>query len=276
MDRQLRCDGSAAAAGYLVGQLSGCVDQCAECWCAGSGQRAAGPPGHPRVVIDPVRDVAIWEWSSKSEVFGNQVPNADADGDGVGFELALRFPGQQATDASGLFYNYQRDYDPAVGRYLQSDPAGLVGGISIYTYVKANPLALTDPEGLRSRDLEYIYKQSGAVPRPPSPYFAEYRTGVMDFIWNCVDIRQSNIKKSVKYFHCKANCEASQRGAGGKAAACNVSNAREIFDQRVKGDSAQDSADDQVANLLGRNHSGDGACSQVCSSLRPNGPPPGC
>ncbi|MNJ03056.1 hypothetical protein D3C73_1632330 [compost metagenome] len=57
-------------------------------------------------------------------MFGNQVPNADADGDGVGFELALRFPGQQATDASEMFYNYQRDYDPTVGRYSQDDPLG--------------------------------------------------------------------------------------------------------------------------------------------------------
>ncbi len=51
--------------------------------------------GTPRVVIDPARDVAIWEWSNKSEVFGNQLPSADPDGDGVAFELALRFPGQQ-------------------------------------------------------------------------------------------------------------------------------------------------------------------------------------
>ena len=48
-------------------------------------------------MIDPVRNLSIWEWSSKSEVFGNQAPNGDPDGDGVVFELALRFPGQQAT-----------------------------------------------------------------------------------------------------------------------------------------------------------------------------------
>ncbi len=84
--------------------------------------------GTPRVVIDPMRNLSIWEWSSKGEVFGNQAPNSEPDGDGVAFELALRFPGQQATDASGLFYNYQREYDPAVGRYSQSDPIGLRGG----------------------------------------------------------------------------------------------------------------------------------------------------
>lgn len=103
--------------------------------------------GTPRVVIDPVRDVAIWEWSNKSEVFGNQIPSADPDGDGVAFELALRFPGQQATDASGLFYNYQREYDPAVGRYSQSDPIGLEGGISTFAYSESDPVLNIDPFG---------------------------------------------------------------------------------------------------------------------------------
>ncbi|WP_235646734.1 MULTISPECIES: RHS repeat-associated core domain-containing protein [Stenotrophomonas] len=106
--------------------------------------------GTPRVVIDPVRNVAIWEWSNKSEVFGNQIPSADPDGDGVAFELALRFPGQQATDASGLFYNYQREYEPMVGRYSQSDPIGLVGGISTYSYVSGNPASALDRLGLQS------------------------------------------------------------------------------------------------------------------------------
>ncbi|MEN6683445.1 RHS repeat-associated core domain-containing protein [Stenotrophomonas pavanii] len=106
--------------------------------------------GTPRVVIDPARDVAIWEWSNKSEVFGDQIPSADPDGDGVAFELALRFPGQQATDASGLFYNYQREYDPAVGRYSQSDPIGLEGGVNTYAYVGSMPIALNDPHGLQA------------------------------------------------------------------------------------------------------------------------------
>ncbi len=52
-------------------------------------------------MIDPVRNVAIWEWSNKSEVFGNQIPSADPEDDGVVFELGLRFPGQQVTCACG-------------------------------------------------------------------------------------------------------------------------------------------------------------------------------
>ncbi len=103
--------------------------------------------GTPRVVIDPVRDVAVWEWSNKSEVFGDQAPANDPDGDGVAFELALRFPGQQATDASGLFYNYQREYDPSVGRYSQSDPIGLRGGVQTYAYTNSRPVDFIDPIG---------------------------------------------------------------------------------------------------------------------------------
>lgn len=118
--------------------------------------------GTPRVVIDPARDVAIWEWSNKSEVFGNQIPSTDPDGDGVAFELALRFPGQQATDASGLFYNYRREYDPAVGRYTQSDPIGLMGGLNSFAYGSGDPTGRVDPLGLA--DKKYIPQ---AVPVSP-------------------------------------------------------------------------------------------------------------
>ncbi|WP_282295262.1 RHS repeat-associated core domain-containing protein [Stenotrophomonas sp. PS02289] len=128
--------------------------------------------GTPRVVIDPVRNLSIWEWSNKSEVFGNQAPNSDPDGDGVAFDLSLRFPGQQATDASGLFYNYQREYDPAAGRYSQSDPIGLRGGISTFAYVGSVPNSAADPWGLQTRSRIVLTPPSstGAVWSDPDGY----------------------------------------------------------------------------------------------------------
>lgn len=166
--------------------------------------------GTPRVAVDPVRDVAIWEWSSESEVFGNQVPNADADGDGVGFELALRFPGQQATDASGMFYNYQREYDPNVGRYSQSDPIGLEGGISLYAYAEGNSLSNYDATGLESGMFQfggYRMKQPEVIRSKDlrdalvaGRVLADYNS----------EMKSRYIAGADQFYHCLAACRATQ------------------------------------------------------------------
>ena len=46
-------------------------------------------------------------------------------------------------------YNYFRDYDPSLGRYLESDPIGLIGGLNPYIYVGGSPLGGYDPRGLK-------------------------------------------------------------------------------------------------------------------------------
>jgi len=61
--------------------------------------------------------------------------------------MPLRFPGQYADDETGYSYNYFRFYDPSIGRYLQSDPLGLVAGLNTYTYVDDNPVNWVDPRG---------------------------------------------------------------------------------------------------------------------------------
>jgi RHS repeat-associated protein len=63
--------------------------------------------------------------------------------------LNLRFPGQYYDAETGQNYNLNRDYNPVVGRYIESDPLGIQEGTNhIYNYAKMNPINLTDPSGL--------------------------------------------------------------------------------------------------------------------------------
>ncbi|MEE8496293.1 MAG: RHS repeat-associated core domain-containing protein [Xanthomonadales bacterium] len=102
--------------------------------------------GTPRRVTDDHQTV-VWRWASTP--FGDSAPDQDPDGDSDNFTLNLRFPGQYYDAESGLHYNYFRYYDPEIGRYIESDPIGLRGGINTYGYVLENPMKDVDPLGLR-------------------------------------------------------------------------------------------------------------------------------
>lgn len=133
--------------------------------------------GTPRAIIDAARNLAIWVWPLTSEAFGNSQPDQDPDGDGILFAFDMRFPGQRYDNVTGLLQNGYRDMDPGTGRYIESDPIGLNGGISTYAYSTSDPLDAFDPNGLQAfltnlppqeeREAGSIYCVDGVI----KPYF---------------------------------------------------------------------------------------------------------
>jgi RHS repeat-associated protein len=86
----------------------------------------------------------VWFWDH--DPFGNGTPTGS-------FTNRQLFPGQFQDGETGLNYNYFRDYDPITGRYIESDPIGLDGGINPYVYVKNDPANKVDPSGTCGEDL---------------------------------------------------------------------------------------------------------------------------
>ncbi|MEQ1967456.1 putative toxin [Xenorhabdus nematophila] len=68
------------------------------------------------------------------------------NGSGNG-NAAFRFAGRRIDPETGLSYNRARYYSPALGRFLQTDPAGTDGGLNLYAYVGNDPVNFIDPTG---------------------------------------------------------------------------------------------------------------------------------
>ncbi|HEX8012621.1 MAG TPA: RHS repeat-associated core domain-containing protein, partial [Casimicrobiaceae bacterium] len=110
----------------------------------------------------------LWQWDSAP--FGETAANGNPSGLGT-LTFNHRFPGQYLDAASNLSQNGARLYDPQIGRYIQSDPIGLMGGVNPYLYVKANPISASDPSGLRFvsiGDTVDFGPNPGAPPPPDS------------------------------------------------------------------------------------------------------------
>lgn len=183
--------------------------------------------------------------------------------------------------STGLLLSATRAYEPGKGRFLNRDALAPFG----YPYVDASPVMKVDPLGL-SGSQPYFWQNASGVVRYP----LDYIQGVGDFFEAYIDqFIATNVTGAPwysgapgygwagqdKYFHCRANCEASKRGEGGIDAATNVSDWREWFDEHIKGDSPKQCEADQVANRYGRTQGisfPDQSCKMLCGKYRPSSP----
>lgn len=116
--------------GRLIGRISG-------------GQVAAihvDQVGRPEAVTDAGRTLV---WRARNLAFTRNVVLAN------GLTLNLGFPGQYYDAETGYWNNGFRDYDAAAGRYVESDPIGLLGGGNTYSYAVGDSVQLVDPSGMR-------------------------------------------------------------------------------------------------------------------------------
>lgn len=88
---------------------------------------------------------ATTEWATLYQPYGTTTTPVGS------INQNLRLPGQYADWEDGFYYNLNRDYIPATGRYAQADPIGLAGGANPYRYADGNPETYTDTWGLLSQ-----------------------------------------------------------------------------------------------------------------------------
>jgi len=101
--------------------------------------------GTPRSISN-ASGTQIWQWRFQSNPFGEQQPSGS-------YTYNLRFPGQYYDAESGQDYNLSRYYMPELGRYGQSDPSGLNGGLNTYAYSGSNSLNVFDDDGLDGKSV---------------------------------------------------------------------------------------------------------------------------
>jgi RHS repeat-associated protein len=94
--------------------------------------------GTPHTITDGTGN-PVWSWDR--DPFGNNQPTGT-------LTYNLRFPGQYYDAETGLHHNGFRDYDPMLGRYIESDPIGLGGGLNTYAYVGGNTVNSVDTLGM--------------------------------------------------------------------------------------------------------------------------------
>jgi RHS repeat-associated protein len=95
--------------------------------------------GTPQILTDTMGKVV---WKAGYNAFGETNILIEQ------VENPFRFPGQYYDMETGLHYNYFRDFNPRIGRYMTPDPIGLEGGINLFVYVSNNPVNWNDPWGL--------------------------------------------------------------------------------------------------------------------------------
>ncbi len=139
--------------------------------------------GAPCRVVD---DAGMVAWSARLDPYGTAHVDPESR-----ILFSMRMPGHYHDAEIGLHQNRFRDYLPDFGRYLQSDPSGLAGGINLYAY-SSRPLTEVDLVGLNPCTDEFrvtrlIRRGLSRITRPITEAVRD--TAPRRFIWGDERVR---------------------------------------------------------------------------------------
>jgi RHS repeat-associated protein len=168
------------------------------------------------------------------------------------------FTGHRTRAGSGLALTLYRGYDAGLGRWVGEDPIGVAGGDSnLYGYVGDNPVNNVDLLGLQM------------APGPMTIMTAAQAGMGAQAMWrNFKRMQARGWIGADKYYHCMANCEATNEGPGGAAAAKVISFLR--TNARSRWTEPEDWRNDAKANRCGQQG---GDCQRVCAPFVPRSSP---
>lgn len=100
-------------------------------------------------VIDPVNypQTAIYKYSPYGEPLVATNPTNWGQLTKSFSGARFRYTGQTTIPEAGLYYYRARVYDPAFGRFMQTDPIGSKDNLDLYVYTGDDPVNASDPEG---------------------------------------------------------------------------------------------------------------------------------
>jgi len=126
-----------------------------------------------------------------------------------------------------MHYNYFRDYDASIGRYLESDPLGLYGGANTFGYVAGNPLRYFDRKGLEYANAPGSSDIAHCLLHPADCWNASPKSCRADAVSATRDEfgHNGNNDASDAFRHCYWSCCMTQNG--GAEAARGIGQAHE-------------------------------------------------
>lgn len=169
----------------------------------------------------------------------------------------FRYTGREFDTETSLYSYRARYLDSEPGRFLSEDPLEFNSDRpNLYLYVRNNPADLIDPLGL--------------APGEPIICIAciQFGAGALDMWNNYERMKQRNWTGDDKYYHCMANCQATDQGFGGAVAAKIISFFRTDVSSRIL--EPTDWRNDDKANKCGQQG---GNCDKTCAPWVPKSSP---